>query len=120
MSQMRSRLAAALQQLPVLARPRRRRVRVSKRTMSRAEGAHEPRPWRSPRVLTMTVRVVPRSSPLEETRVPYLRMSGRWLTAHGFRIGEPVYVTVEQGMVILTNRPPTEPGRADLACSAAR
>jgi hypothetical protein len=103
---MRSRLVAALQQLPVLARPRRRRVRVSKRTTRHAECARKPRPWRSPRVLTMTMRLVPRSSTMEETRVPYLRMSGRWLAAHGFRIGEPVYVTVEQGRVILTNTPP--------------
>jgi type I toxin-antitoxin system toxin SymE len=120
MSQMRSRLAATLQRLPVLARRRRRRVRVSKRTTRRGDDARKPRPWRSPQVLTMTMRLVPRSSTMEEARVPYLRMSGRWLAAHGFRIGEPVYVTVEQGRVILTNTPPTEPGRADLACSAAR
>jgi len=68
----------------------------------------------------MTMRLIPRSSTMEESRVPYLRMSGRWLAAHGFKIGEPVYVTVEQGRVILTITPPTAPGRADLACSAAR
>lgn len=106
---MRSRLTAALQQLPVLARPRRRRVRLSERTAPRGDGARQPRPWRSPHVLTMTMRLVPRSSTMEEARVPYLRMSGRWLAAaHGFRIGQPVYVTVEQGRVILTNTPPTQ------------
>ena len=119
MPQMRSRLTAALQR-PVLARPRRRRVRVSRRTTRRVDGARKPRPWRSPHVLTMTMRLVLRNSTMEETRVPYLRMSGRWLAAHGFRIGEPVYVTVEQGRVILTNTPPTESGHADLTCSAAR
>jgi hypothetical protein len=119
MSQMRSHLGAALQQLPVLARPRRRCVRVSKRTTRRAD-AGSPRPWRLPHVLTMSMRFVPRGSTMEEARVPYLRMSGRWLAAHGFRIGEPVYVAVEQGRVILTNMPPTEAGRVDLACSAAR
>jgi len=103
---MRSRRAAFLQQLPVLARPRRRRVRASKRTTPRAHGGRKPRPWRSPQVLTMTMRLVPRSSTMEETLVPYLRMSGRWLAAHGFRIGEPVYVTVEQGRVILTSTQP--------------
>ena len=42
-------------------------------------------------------------------------MSGRWLAAHGFKIGEPVYVTVEQGGVILTNTPaPAEASGADL------
>jgi len=45
----------------------------------------------------MTMRFVPRTSTMEEVRVPYLRMSGHWLSVHGFRIGEPVYVTVEQG-----------------------
>ncbi|MGN6186719.1 MAG: SymE family type I addiction module toxin [Thermoanaerobaculia bacterium] len=103
---MRSRLAATLQQLPVLARPRRRRVRAVKRATTRAaERTRKPRPWRSPHVLTMTMRLVPRST-MEEARVPYLRMSGRWLAAHGFKIGERVYVTVEQGRVILTNTPP--------------
>ena len=117
---MRSRLAAALQQLPVLARPRRRRVRVSKPATRRADGARKPRPWRSPHVLTMTMRLVPRST-MEETRVPYLRMSGRWLAAHGFRIGEPVYVTVEQGRVILTNTPPAAEGSgAECACAAVK
>lgn len=42
--------------------------------------------------------------------VPYLRMCGRWLEAHGFPIGGNVHVTVEQGRVILTN---------DAAASAA-
>lgn len=120
MSEMRTRLAAALQQLPVLAR-RRRRVRVSKRATPRAVGARKPRPWRSPHVLTMTMRLVPCSSTMEEARVPYLRMSGHWLAAHGFRIGEPVYVTVEQGRVILTNTPPADGGRrGELAPSAPR
>jgi hypothetical protein len=118
---MRSSRAAFLQQLPVLARPRRRRVRVSKRTTRRADGARKPRPWRSPHVLTVAMRLVPRSSTMEETQVPYLRMSGRWLAAHGFRIGEPVYVTVEQGRVTLTSTPPAnEANGAQLAPSAAR
>jgi hypothetical protein len=117
---MRSRRATAHQQLPVLARPH-RRVRVSKRTTPRSGGARKPRAWRSPQVLTMTMRFVPRSSTMEEVRVPYLRMSGRWLAAHGFRIGEPVYVTVEQGRVILTSTPPATGGNgAELVCSAPR
>ena len=117
---MRSRLAAALQQLPVLARPRRRRVRVAKHATPRAQGARKPRPWRSPRILTMTMRLVPRTSTMGEARVPYLRMSGRWLAVHGFRIGEPVYVTVEQGRVILTSTPPAnDASGAELARPAA-
>lgn len=117
---MLSRRATFLQQLPVLARPRRRRVRVSKRTTPRAGGARKPRPWRSPHVLTVAMRLVPRSSTMEETPVPYLRMSGRWLAAHGFRIGEPVYVTVEQGRVILTSAPPVNDARgAELASPSA-
>ncbi len=118
---MRSRLAAALQQLPVLARPRHRRVRTVKRATPRAGNARKPRSWRAPRILTMTMRFVPRSSTMEEVRVPYLRMSGHWLAEHGFRIGDPVYVTVKQGMVVLTNTPPAiEESRAQLVCSAAR
>lgn len=118
---MLSRRAAFLQQLPVLARPRRRRVRVSKRTTPRADGAPKPRPWRSPHVLTVAMRLVPRNSAKEETHVPYLRMSGRWLAAHGFTIGAPVYVTVEQGRVTLTNTPQAnEASGAQLAPSAAR
>ena len=118
---MLSRRATFLQQLPVLARPRRRRVRAPKRTTPRAAGAPKPRTWRSPQVLTVTMRLVPRSSAKEETHVPYLRMSGRWLAAHGFRIGEPVYVTVEQGRVTLTNTPPAnEASGAQLAPSAGR
>lgn len=105
---MRSRRAAGLKELPVLARAR-RRVQVSKPTTPRAEGARKPRPWRSPHVLTITTRLTPGST-MGETRVPSLRMSGHWLAAHGFKIGEPVYVTVEQGRLILTNTPPpTEP-----------
>ena len=71
-------------------------------------------------ILTMTMRLVRRTS-TTEVRVPYLRMSGRWLAAHGFRIGEPVYVTVEQGRVILTSTPPAnDASGAKLAPSAAR
>lgn len=118
---MRSRRAAFLQQLPVLARPRLRRVRVSKRTAPRAGGAPKPQPWRSPHVLTVAMRLVPRSSAKQETHVPYVRMSGRWLAAHGFTIGAPVYVTVEQGRVTLTNTPQAnEASGAQLAPSAAR
>jgi len=43
------------------------------------------------------MRLVLRSAAKEETYVPHLRMSGRWLAAYGVRIGELVYVTVEQG-----------------------
>jgi hypothetical protein len=42
-------------------------------------------------ILTMIMRLVRCTSKTEEVRVPYLRMSGRWLA-----------VTVEQGRVILT------------------
>jgi len=118
---MRSRLAAAFQQLPVLAHPRRRRVRAVQRATPRPENARMPRPWRSPSVLTMSMRFVPRTSTMEEACVPYLRMSGRWLAEHGFRIGEPVYVAVKQGIVVLTNTPPAiEESRVQLVCSAAR
>jgi Toxin SymE, type I toxin-antitoxin system len=42
----------------------------------------------------------------QETKVPYLRMSGRWLKECGFEIGARVYLTVENGRLIVTNLDP--------------
>ena len=96
---MASRLFKALRRLPVLARPRRRRVR---KAIAPAPAPREPqpRPARVPYFLTLTTRLVPRRT-MEEARVPYLRMSGRWLEEHGFAIGSAVRVLVEQGRVTL-------------------
>lgn len=38
---------------------------------------------------------------MAEARVPYLRMSGRWLEERGFAIGSAVQVRVEHGRVTL-------------------
>ena len=117
---MRSNRLAKLEKLPVLARARRRRLRAVKHATPRVGKLRPPPAWRSPRILTVTMRLVPRRSSEGEARVPYLRMSGRWLAAHGFKIGEPVYVTVEQGRVILTSTPPAaEASGAGPARSAA-
>lgn len=97
---MASRILKAFRRLPVLARPRRRRVRKSIARRPARPREPQPRPARVPYVLTLTSRLVPRLT-MEEARVPYLRMSGRWLEEHGFTIGSAVQVRVEHGRVTL-------------------
>jgi hypothetical protein len=41
-----------------------------------------------------------------ETKVPYLRLSGRWLEECGFPVGAPIYVKAERGKLIVTNEDP--------------
>ncbi|HYK04682.1 MAG TPA: SymE family type I addiction module toxin [Thermoanaerobaculia bacterium] len=115
---MPSRVFNALQHHPALARPRRKRARKAKPVASPATSASGPAaqrkppyvpPIRAPRFLTVSARRWHRAT-AEEAVVPYLRMCGRWLEAHGFPIGGNVHVTVKQGSVILTN---------DAAASAA-
>lgn len=95
-----SRISDALRRLPVLARARRRRVRKPVARPSARPRAPQPRPARAPYILTLSSRRIPRRS-LAEARVPYLRMSGRWLEEHGFVIGAAVQVLVEHGRVTL-------------------
>jgi hypothetical protein len=95
-----SRIADALRRLPVLARPRRRRVRKPAARQNVRRHAPQPRPARVPYILTLSSRRIPRRS-LAEAHVPYLRMSGRWLEEHGFVIGSAVQVVVEHGRVTL-------------------
>jgi toxic protein SymE len=95
-----SRIADALRRLPVLARPRRRRVRKPAARQNVRPHAPQPRPARVPYILTLSSRRIPRRS-LAEAHVPYLRMSGRWLEEHGFVIGSAVQVVVEHGRVTL-------------------
>lgn len=38
----------------------------------------------------------------DETSVPYLRLSGRWIEQHGFTPGSRVTVTAENGKLVLT------------------
>jgi len=97
---MSSHIADALRRLPVLARPRRRRIRKPLARPAARPRAPQPRPARAPYVLTLSSRRIPRRS-LAETYVPYLRMSGRWLEEHGFVIGSAVHVVVEHGRVTL-------------------
>ena len=61
-------------------------------------------PWRSPRILTMTMRLVPRTSTMGEVRVPYLRMSGRWLAAHGFSDDDAWDIAAISAFFALSNR----------------
>src|SRR6267142_214274 len=96
---MTSRVLDALRRLPALARPR---LRVRKASAPRPAHRREPqpRPARVPYVLKMSMRCVSRRT-LDDARVPYLRMSGRWLEVHGFAIGSAVRVRVEHGRVTL-------------------
>ncbi|HEV7485933.1 MAG TPA: SymE family type I addiction module toxin [Thermoanaerobaculia bacterium] len=41
-----------------------------------------------------------------EAKVPYLRLSGRWLEECGFAVGAPIYVKAEHGKLIVTNEDP--------------
>jgi hypothetical protein len=97
---MSSRLSDAVRRLPVLSRPRRRRVaKVTDQAVAARKEA-QPRPARTPYVLTLSARRIARRN-LPDAVVPYLRMSGRWLEEHGFAIGSGVQVVVERGRVTL-------------------
>lgn len=107
---MPSRVFKALHRHPALARPRRQPATKNGPTLaplpiSKAPATPAPprvAPSRTPRFLTLSARRWHRATSAEAV-VPYLRMSGRWLAEHGFEIGGNVYVTAEQGRVILTN-----------------
>lgn len=108
---MRSRVFKALTYHPALARPRRATARKAAQVSAASAPVSAPNvapepphvaPSKTPRFLTMSSRRWHRET-AREAVVPYLRMSGRWLEEHGFEIGANVYVTAEQGRVILTN-----------------
>lgn len=57
----------------------------------------------SVRTLTVSILLRQRSSGRNgHDRVPFLRLSGRWLEQCGFAIGARYYVTVAKGKLILT------------------
>jgi hypothetical protein len=97
---MPSRLSDAVRRLPVLSRPRRRRVAKATNRVVAARREAQPRPARAPYVLTLSARRIARRN-LPEAVVPYLRMSGQWLEEHGFAIGSGVQVMVGRGRVTL-------------------
>src|SRR3954452_1553892 len=108
---MRSRVFNALHRHPILARPRRQPATKATPAITPLRVSSEPAApapprvasSRTPRFLTLSARRWHRATSTEAV-VPYLRMSGRWLAEHAFEIGGNVYVTAEQGRVILTNR----------------
>jgi hypothetical protein len=56
-------------------------------------------------IRTLTVSMLLRQRSLRRSghdRVPFLRVSGRWLEKCGFAIGTRYYVTVAQGKLMLT------------------
>jgi Toxin SymE, type I toxin-antitoxin system len=97
---MPSRLSDTIGRLPVLSRPRRRRVMNACKRAVAAHRGPQPRPGRAPYLLTLSARRIARRN-MPEAVVPYLRMSGRWLEEHGFAIGSSVQVLVEHGRVTL-------------------
>jgi Toxin SymE, type I toxin-antitoxin system len=97
---MSSRLFDAVRRVPVLSRPRWRRVAKATEGPVAARQEGQPRAARAPYVLTLSARRIARRN-LPEAVVPYLRMSGRWLEEHGFAIGSGVQVVVERGRVTL-------------------
>lgn len=97
---MSSRLSDAVRRVPVLSRPRRRRVTTAANRPVAAPKQPQPRPARAPYMLTLSARRIARRD-LPEAVVPYLRMSGRWLEEHGFGIGSVVQVRVEHGRLTL-------------------
>ena len=120
---MASRVFNALQRHPALARPRRKRPRKANpaSTPTTAETTASARrklprvaPMKTPRALTVSARRWHRAT-ADEAVVPYLRMCGPWLEAHGFVIGGYVHITVEQGRVILTNDAAMVEASRDLA-----
>jgi hypothetical protein len=61
------------------------------------------------RTLTVSMLLRQRSSRRSgHDRVPFLRVSGRWLEQCGFAIGARYYVTVTQGELMLTVAVPDE------------
>jgi len=64
-----------------------------------------PRERRKDGVRTLTVSMLLRQRSSRRSgndRVPFLRVSGRWLEQCGFAIGARYYVTVTQGKLMLT------------------
>ena len=69
-----------------------------------------------PRIFTVTSRRIPPRFPrYAEIRVPYLRLSGRWLERCGFATDALVNVTAEQGRLTITLR-----GKAPAPAQSAR
>jgi hypothetical protein len=66
---------------------------------------------RKERIRRLTVSMLlrqPSSGRSGHDRVPFLRVSGRWLKQCGFAIGARYYVTVAQGKLMLTLAEPDE------------
>lgn len=108
---MRPRFLAALRPLPALARGT--NSRAARRYGHGGAAVTAPRKEKRQRrrdgvrVFSMASLYRPaRLSGSQETKVPYLRMSGRWLKECGFEIGARVYLKVEHGRLIVTNVDP--------------
>jgi len=111
---MSSRLTAALQRLPVLARSRRSRAarqflreRAPKPTSAADRKSKASRRRDGVREYTMTSITRPGvNGTSRAASVPFLRMSGRWLDRCGFPIGSRIYLKSEPGRLVLTTEDP--------------
>lgn len=88
------------------ARGARRPSHIASTTTANERTTNEPRRERRKediRTLTVSMLLRQRSSRRSgHDRVPFLRVSGRWLEQCGFAIGKRYYVTVTQGKMMLT------------------
>lgn len=110
---MRPRFLSGIRHLPALVRrtnsraARRYRRKHAVATVATPQKNKRQRRRDGVRVFSMASLYRPaRPSGSQETKVPYLRMSGRWLKECGFEIGARVYLTVENGRLIVTNVDP--------------
>jgi len=106
---MNTRQLAVVRQLPALARKTNDRVARRYRRELRPVVVELPNNEKSARRCD-GVRILRLSSRYrDETRVPYLRLSGRWLEEIGFAIGTRIYLKAERGKLIVTSEDPAAP-----------
>jgi len=104
---MNARQLAAVRQLPALARSsndrvaRRYRRELRPVVVELTKNVKRARRCDGVRVLRLS------SLHRRETKVSYLRLSGRWLQECGFAIGASIYVKAERGKLIVTSEDPT-------------
>jgi len=103
---MNARQLAVVRQVPALARKTNDRVARRYRRELRPVAVELPNNEKQARRCD-GVRVLRLSSlHRRETKVPYLRLSGRWLQDCGFAIGASIYVKAERGKLIVTSEDP--------------
>jgi len=72
------------------------------------------------RRLTISSLWVGQRSAIEASYCPFLRLSGRWLERAGFRIGQSVFVQVENGKLTIMPMEETEANQVEAGLPAER